>query len=325
MRIAAFASDIPEHRLDAMEIIQSAGGKRSEARVFCKLFGIESVAALGAEQSLTDCFLALTDRVAGQLDAEVAIDTLIYVHALPIQPGGEESITVQLCRRHAALHQVQRRYEINQHNCGGGFWGLMLAYRLLQQGIAKRVLLVLGDSLSGFDPIERYIPGCTLLGDGFAALVVDNHHTGVQLDRPYLHHRPEFYPGLFGDVDKNRGFYEAHYAMIDTALSAIGFSVQTHGALLPHNINRLTWMNYERINPALKEKIDLGLLPDVGHCCASDPFLMLDSWLQQPDRQRQPITLLSIGAGAFIGACNVYFPPQSTVSWEEGGRHDVAL
>lgn len=309
MRLTRMADDIPTARVDAVDIIQAAGGSRSEARVFSKLFGIEHVAALPRTDSLLNTFLSLLDRLDVSAD-ETPIDTLIYVHALPIQPIEGEGLTTALIRRHPALTQVKHCYEIDQHNCGGGFWGLKMLQSLFRAGLSQRALLVLGDSLSTFALGERYIPGCTILGDGFVVMLLDNQDDGIQLTPPFIEHRAEFWPGLFVESQQKSAFYAEHNAMMDHALKEIEFSFQTHDTLLPHNINRLTWLNFTRLHPEFEARIDTRLLPEVGHCCAADPFLLLSRRLENSQPLSKRCGLLSIGAGAFIGACSVLPDPQ---------------
>ncbi|OSM95653.1 MULTISPECIES: hypothetical protein [Lonsdalea] len=309
MRLTRMVDDIPSERVDAVDVIQAAGGSRSEARVFSKLFGIEHVAALPRAASLLETFLSQLDRLEVHAE-ETPVDTLIYVHALPIQPAEGEGLTTELIRRHPALKQVKRRYEIDQHNCGGGFWGLKMIQSLFRAGLSQRAVLVLGDSLSMFALGERYIPGCTILGDGFIAMLLDNQDDGIQLTPPFVKHRAEFWPGLFIESQQKSAFYAEHNAMTALALKEIHFSLQSHTVLLPHNINRLAWLNFTRLNPELEQRIDTRLLPDVGHCCAADPFLLLSRRLQNAQPFSKRCGLLSIGAGAFIGACSVIPDPQ---------------
>lgn len=312
MRLTGIVSEIPAERIDALEVIQAAGGSRSEARVFSKLFGIEQIAVLPHPQHLLPAFMRLLDALALRPD-DMPIDTLVYVHALPVQPTADVGIAAALAARHPALGAVSRRYEISQHNCGGGFWGLQAIHRLFTARLAQRALLIVGDSLSAFPPGERYIPGCTILGDAFVAMLLDNRDDGMQLTSPWLEHRAEFWPGLFSESPQKNSFYQAHNEMIANALAGSGFSLASHTQLLPHNINRLTWLNYTRLYPEFTGRIDLGLLPDAGHCCAADPFLLLSRRLADARPLSAPLGLLSVGAGAFAGACSL-LPDRQTVA-----------
>jgi 3-oxoacyl-[acyl-carrier-protein] synthase-3 len=310
MRIAAMSSFIPDLRIDTQSIVQAAGGRAIDARVFHKLFGLESVSALPADMSIQQAFIKLVSEMTFPSD-EHAIDTLIYVHAFPIQHADGVDFSWQLCRSHPALSQVERCYEVDQHNCGSAFWGLSLAQSLLTAGIAKRVMILIGDSFAGFPLEQRYIPGCTIMGDAFVGMVIDEMSGGCQIENLYLQHRPEFHGGLFGDVQQNRDFFEAHNGMVMKALQSLGFESDNDcPVVLPHNINTLSWLNFSRSFPKTGACLNLGLLPQIGHCCATDPFLLLQEYYDRQEPPREEIALLSIGSGAYIGACHVHFSGQ---------------
>ncbi|QMV14993.1 beta-ketoacyl-[acyl-carrier-protein] synthase family protein [Vibrio spartinae] len=315
MRIAAMSSFIPDLRIDAGEIVQAAGGRAVDARVFRQLFGIDCVAALPEDMSLRQAFLRLLSESTLLAD-EPAIDTLVYVHAFPVQHADGIDFPGELCRSHPALSQVERCYEVNQHNCGSAFWGLSLAKSLLDCGVATRVMLLIGDSFSQFPLGQRYIPGCTMMGDAFVALVVDDLPGGCQIEQLYLKHHPEFHGGLFGDEQQNREFFAAHHHMVIDALQALAFDTHRRQVILPHNINKLSWMNFARTIPETGACLDLALLPEIGHCCATDPFLLLQRYfdnqaLPGEEAEAEDIALLSIGSGAYVGACHVHLS-QST-------------
>ncbi|MDW6001382.1 beta-ketoacyl-[acyl-carrier-protein] synthase family protein [Vibrio mangrovi] len=319
MRIAAMSSFIPDLRIDAGEVVQAAGGRAIDARVFRQLFGMDSVAALPADMSIRQAFLRLLSDMAFSVEPqpvdEPAIDTLVYVHAFPVQHADGIDFPRELCRSHPVLSQVERCYEVNQHNCGSGFWGLSLAKSLLDCGVAKRVMLLIGDSFSQFPLGQRYIPGCTMMGDAFVALVVDNLPGGCQIERLHLQHHPEFHGGLFGHEQQNRDFFAAHHHMVMDALQAVAFDTHSRQVILPHNINKLSWMNFARSFPETGACLNLDLLPEIGHCCATDPFLLLQRYfdsqaLPGEETEAEDIALLSIGSGAYVGACHVHFSDQ---------------
>ena len=84
MRLAALARYVPEQRIEAKEIILSAGGRRTDGKVFAKIFGIERVAASDAAESLGQRFDPAFRRLARGAEIEPA-DALINVHGLAIQ------------------------------------------------------------------------------------------------------------------------------------------------------------------------------------------------------------------------------------------------
>jgi 3-oxoacyl-[acyl-carrier-protein] synthase-3 len=307
MRLTALACHVPERRIDAEAIITSAGGRRADARVFTKLFGIERVAASAAGEPLAERFAPVLHSLA-RFSPTTRIDTLIYVHGLPTPyPPGRSPLT-ELCRSHQRLlGSVRLVYELDQHNCAGLFWALEMARQLLRADLAHCVAILAGDCLGDFPISRRYVPGCTLIGDAFAALLLDAGPDGIQIGTIALRHRPEFAFGLDGSESEIRGFNQAHDEMVTDALAAVGFCWCGDEILLPHNVNKLIWLPFCRRHQLDPHRLQLQLLRDIGHCYTTDPLLLLDHLIADRTAAVDVVTLLSVGLGAYTGACRVHF------------------
>lgn len=308
MRLAALACHIPERRIEAEAIITAAGGRRADARVFSKLFGIERVAASEAGEPPAERFDPALRRLARRYQGK-PIDTLIYVHGLPTQYAPDWSPVMELCRSHdRLLGSVRLFYEVDQHNCAGLFWALQMARQLLDASVAYCIAIVAGDCLADFSLPRRYVPGCTVIGDAFAAVVLDAGQDGVQIGEIALSHRPEFAFGLYGSEAELRCFNQAHDRMVKDALDTIGFPWESNEKLLPHNVNKLIWLPFCRRQRIGLDRVQLKLIPDIGHCYTTDPLLLLDNLMTGAHLEGEALTLLSVGLGAYTGACRVHFP-----------------
>jgi 3-oxoacyl-[acyl-carrier-protein] synthase-3 len=328
MRLVALTGHSPDRRIEAEAIITAAGGRRADARVFSKLFGIERVAASESGEPPTERFGPALERLARCYQGK-AIDTLFYVHGLPTQyaPGG--SPVMDLCRSHVRLlGTVRFFYEVDQHNCAGLFWALQMARQLLKAGLTDCVAIVAGDCLADFSLSRRYVPGCTLICDAFAAVVVDAGQGGVQIGDIALSHRPEFAFGLYGSEAEMRCFNQAHDQMVKDALNMVGFPWNSKEKLLPHNVNKLIWLPFCRRQGIDLDRVQLQLIPEIGHCYTTDPLLLLDELLNGANLDADAVTLLSVGLGAYTGACRLHFPrPASScerigdTKEDKNGRH----
>jgi 3-oxoacyl-[acyl-carrier-protein] synthase-3 len=307
MRLAALACHVPERRIDAEAIITSAGGRRADARVFTNVFGIERVAASEPGESLAERFAPVLRRLAPAVGG-ASIDTLIYVHGLPAQYDRSYSPLDALCEHHRQLFAAVRlSYEVDQQNCAGLFWALRQASQLLAAHVSRCVAVVAGDCLSDCHLSHRYVPGCTLIGDAYAALVLDDGQNGMRIDDIVLRHRSEFASGLYGTDAEIRSFNQAHDEMVTEALDAVGFPWNGRERLLPHNVNKLIWLQFCRRCRLGLDRLQLDLLRDVGHCYTTDPVLLLQRVLATGAVGHHAVTLLSTGLGAYTGACRVQF------------------
>jgi 3-oxoacyl-[acyl-carrier-protein] synthase-3 len=304
MRLAAIAAHIPAGRIDADDIVRAAGRPLSEARVFKHLFGIEQVSASSAPRPLAAEFEPILDRL---LDDHTGPrpDAMIYVHGLPLQyPRGHSPLTV--LGSHPMLAGVKFKYEVDQHNCSGMFWALEMARHLLHGGIAHSVLIIAGDSHANVPLADRYVPGCTLMGEAYCGLVVDQECGGWRFEPMVLHMKPEFHFGRAGTAQQMSAFFSGHSKMVKSALDESGFDWLGAAPLLPHNVNRLAWQQLCREHGLDYGRVDLSLLPDVGHCYTSDPFLLLCELLGSPEVEADAATLISVGMGGFVGACTIH-------------------
>ncbi|MEP3300175.1 MAG: hypothetical protein ABJO27_27445 [Pseudoruegeria sp.] len=305
MRLAGLATHIPTERIAAETIVEAAGGTRAEAQVFCRLFDMTHVSAVPEGETLTQQLSGVIDDLS--CDPSVsAPDALIHVHGQPFQgPNGIASPIQPLRRIHPFLANVQRFYEVDQHNCSGVFWALDLARTLLGTGLATSVLILGGDSHIGLPLRDRYVPGCTLMGDAFCGIVVDLDQTGPQFGEIALHTHPQFARGRAGTTAEMGAFFAAHGDMVADALKDVNFDWSGEGVLLPHNVNRMAWSSFARSHEVAASRIRLDLLPDVGHCYVCDPFLLLASERKHDPHLRGAPTLLSVGMGGYVGAVDM--------------------
>ncbi|MBT9386237.1 hypothetical protein KM176_20370 [Pseudooceanicola sp. CBS1P-1] len=304
MRLSALASHVPAGRLSCEEIIADAGGSRAEARVFRRLFGIDQVAALTETESLDAGFLQVLDLLEARAPG-LRPEVLILSHGQPLLFAPGSAPARRLAALHPLLSGVRRCHEVDQHNCSGLFWALDLAQVILKAGLAGSVLLLGGDGHPGLRPGARYVPGCTLMGDAFCGMIVTRDGDGPQISPPVLRTHPEFSAGRAGSSREMGVFFAAHGGIVAGALAAAGFDPDGPGRLLPHNVNRLAWQGYcsdHGLDPA---RVDLGLLPDIGHCYVCDPFLLLDRLPVAARSAPAPLTLLSVGMGGYVGACRL--------------------
>ncbi|MFP1753360.1 3-oxoacyl-ACP synthase [Lonsdalea quercina] len=310
LHINTLATWVPSARLSAEDIIIQTGYSPREAHTFCQLYGFRRIAALEASVSLYGVFYQLISQLMQQSSGpDVPIDALIYVHGMPKPHGEQPAWLARLKQSHPFVSDTARCYELDQQHCATLFWALARAHRLLEDKQAKRVAIIAGDTLSPLGASRRYVPGYTLMGDAFAALLLEREGAGLRLGKPFLGQRLSFDDGLNSGREAKTAFYQAHDDMVREALAGAQAGDPDSLSLLPHNINRLSWRRFVRRYPLPREAVSLGLLPDIGHCCAVDPLLLLPAAMPAI-RNGQPHVMLSIGLGAAYGSCSVYFRAQ---------------
>lgn len=301
MRLSALVVDVPETRVPVTECVAASGAPAMEGRAFERLFGMERVAVDVCDGPHP--LERLVDRLAERHDGPRP-DALLHVHGNPVQHAPGASPAAALLGRHPFLAAVTQAAEMDQQNCSTLFWALAAAGGLLACGAARAVAILAGDSCAPFPMGERYAPGCTALGDAYAALVVDGRPGGTRIGEVTLRARSEFHCGRFGTPEEVAAFNVAHTGLVLEILETLGPGATPDEPLLVHNVNRLCWTQFCRdtgIDPA---RVRLGLLPGIGHCWTLDSTILLHDMLAAPDRP-ESAAMLSVGQGGYLGGCRV--------------------
>ncbi|KNH29539.1 3-oxoacyl-ACP synthase [Pseudomonas syringae] len=303
MNIASLATYIPSARVSLDEVVAHRGGSPSEARTFGQLFGMREASTLANEESAEGCFHALLEQLGDSLDEGEKIDAVILIQGLP-SPSLRQSVNLPSLRQRSNFIAADAPLlTLNQQNCATLFWGLRLAERLLASSKHRCVALLAGDTLADFDLAERYIPGCTMIADGFVAALLKPGGGQRRVSGIQCFYHPGFWQGLDGTREDTKRFYQSHNHLVEHALSSYPEDVRKRAWLLPHNINRLSWQTWLRHPENRDRLVATDLLSQCGHCYAADPLLLLDRYA--PQDTGRPALLLSVGLGGWVGCAAI--------------------
>jgi 3-oxoacyl-[acyl-carrier-protein] synthase-3 len=303
MNVVSLKTFVPETHISLESVVEARGGPPSEAKTFRQLFGLTGVFSLAGEESAQTCFQDLIRQACLSLNDDIHIDAIILVQGLPAR-SPRQDVNLDAIRASSRFISDQAvLFTINQHNCATLFWGLKLADRLLHSGDVKRVALLAGDTLADFALAERYVPGCTLIGDAFACLILEAGPGACQISDIHCYHRPEFWPGLDGSQEDTKRFYRAHDELISLVLDHYPTGLREQAWLLPHNINKLAWQTWRRYPMNARQRVATDLTGLTGHCYTTDPLLLLETYA--PAITGRPAIMLSIGLGGWVGSARI--------------------
>lgn len=302
MRLDRLFARVPEGRIATKAVIAQAGGGADEIATFVKLFGMEAAATADPGRSVRDHLVEVLDGL-GPLDPDDRPDALFHVHAQPIPARDRLPGLDALRRAHPSLSAVRFAFEMDQYNCAGVFWALAAARRMLSQRLIGRALIFAGDNLSQWPARLRYVPGCTLLGDAFAALLVSGEEGGLRIGAVAARQDTCFPSGVDADAEELRAFNAAHLGLVEAALAEVAHVPGSR--LLPHQINGLCWRLFCRRNRIEEATVSTALVREIGHCCTTDALVLLADELARAPAPADR-TLLSVGMGGFVGACTVH-------------------
>lgn len=300
MRIEAIETLIPEARLDVEDILKAAKASSEEIHAFTSLFRMHTVAAAALSISTMGYFELLMERISPSPSLP-GPKALFHAHSLPMHPGKTLTNAGELSKKFGSLAGLQDVFEVDQFNCASLFYAMAAADRMLSTGLIGEAVVFGGDCLSDWTLKDRYIPGSTVLGDGYVLLRLSAREGGLQIGPISTRLHAGFASGLDGSADEMARFNRAHMDIINAALADADHNSR-QGEIFPHNINGLCWRLYSRTSRQPAETIHDNLVGEIGHCCNADPFLSLD----QVARKR-PVhgTVISVGMAGFTGSAHV--------------------
>jgi 3-oxoacyl-[acyl-carrier-protein] synthase III len=230
----------------------------------CRSDESETEMMLGAVAKL-DGFAGLEGRVRYVLRPK----TMPSASPYPFDPMAE--VREKLGLGHATV------FTVTDHACASGLLAVDLAGTLLaQDGDPDALALILAGE-KAFTQAARIIPDVAVMGEGTTAVLVGPDD---QRDR-VLGYATTTLGGPGGEVittaEQNEVFRQIYPdALADVtraALTAAGRGVDDLALVLPHNVNKVSWIRAAEAMGVPRKKIFLGNVPRTGHCFCADPFL----------------------------------------------------
>lgn len=255
-------------------------------------------------------------NLAQQMRAAVArLETL---------PGREKDVryvvhapTIQLCAPHPInlLGDVCRAgglsqalpFSLTQHACASALLAIDTCGKLLAaDGDPDAMALVLTGEKT-FTRVAQLVPNSAIMGEGVAAALV---RAGGERDRMLAFATRtlgEYYeaPDLSPELEASfQGVYTPTLVeVIQTALARAGLGAQDVALVLPHNVNRMSWLRVLFQAGIAKDRLFLDNQAELGHCFGADPFISLQTAAR--DGRLRPgdhYVMTAAGLGATLAA-----------------------
>ncbi|WP_406641769.1 3-oxoacyl-[acyl-carrier-protein] synthase III C-terminal domain-containing protein [Amycolatopsis sp. WGS_07] len=230
----------------------------------CRSAESETEMLLGAVAKL-DGFAGVEERVRYVLRPK----TVPAASPYPFDPMAE--VRQRLGLRNALV------FTVTDHACASGLLALDLAGALLEQDGDPDALALILAGEKAFTPAAQLIPDVAVMGEGTAAVLVA---PGGQRDR-LLGYATTTLGGPGGEVitndEQNKVFRQIYPDALGdvtrAALEAAGCAASDLALVLPHNVNKVSWIRAADAMGVPRKRIFLGNVPRTGHCFCADPFL----------------------------------------------------
>jgi 3-oxoacyl-[acyl-carrier-protein] synthase III len=207
----------------------------------------------------------------------IAARTLHAVVPEPVNVLGE------ICRGLGLAHATA--FAVTQHACASGLLAVDLAGRLLTADGDPGTLAIVLAGEKAFTPTAQFIPATTVMGEGTAAALVCLGGTADRMLSYATCTRGEYSNGLFLPPELAARFQQDYPEVlgqvIRAAVNHAGLDLSDIDLLLPHNVNRVSWVRLCQQLGFPLDRVFLDNIPVTGHCFCADPFINLQSAVER--------------------------------------------
>jgi 3-oxoacyl-[acyl-carrier-protein] synthase-3 len=272
--LEAVAAYLPAQRVTIADLGEELGLSAAEIRVYRRFYGLAEICREPGG-TVADLMLA----AAGELDAlrgrerhvryVVQARTMPVVVPHPVNPVHQ--VRAALGLEHATA------FALTHHACASGLLAVDLCGKLLAaDGVPDALALVLTGEKT-FTLAAQTVPGTAINGEGAAAVLV---RAGGDRDRMLSYAsrtHGRFYECLSLTEARFAEFQQVYTpALAEVMLAAVeraGLTLDDVALVLPHNVNRVSWVRLARHLGLPLERVFLDNVPVTGHCFCADPFI----------------------------------------------------
>ncbi|MGQ0838588.1 3-oxoacyl-[acyl-carrier-protein] synthase III C-terminal domain-containing protein [Actinokineospora sp.] len=297
-RIGAF---VPPTRASVSDLRGELGLTESKVRLFARFLGLEKI-AVAPDLDLVQMLVPAARAALGGTDpatVRAMVHTQTVHHALP----GKRA----LGQVAAALGLVDATaFAVSHQNCVASIYAVRLArYLLAGEPRGSRVLVTAGEKIAS--PALRLIPDTSIMGEAAAAYLVNAGAGGDEVLATGIRTLGRFYRGSDCSADElqeyRRCYVDTLATVLTDALSRAGVGLGEFAAIMPHNVNRVSWQQVADCLGISLAKVYLDTLPALGHCFGADPFINLaDARATGRVGPGDIVVLVSAGLGATFAA-----------------------
>jgi 3-oxoacyl-[acyl-carrier-protein] synthase-3 len=311
---------LPATSVPVSAVCDRLGLPPSRGRLFERHYGLDHV-RLDPDATGTDLLLSAVAKLDALRGREHLVRYVLHARTLTFVAPYSSRPVQDVCHV-LGLHQAYA-FAVTQHACASGLLAVDLAGRLLAAGRAgigwshdggsrgkdggPQALALVLTGEKAFTPIAQVIPDTTVMGEGAAACLVglDGHRDRVLAFATCT--KGEYRAGLAMPEEMAVRFQQEYVStlaeIVESAVAQAGLALADVALILPHNVNRISWVRLCRRLGYPIERVFLENVPVTGHCFCADPFLNLhaaaERGLLEPG---QVYVMTAVGLGATFSA-----------------------
>jgi 3-oxoacyl-[acyl-carrier-protein] synthase III len=272
--IEAVSAYLPPVAVPIEDIGAGLGLDPAQLRMFRRFYGLSEV-RYDPGGTATDLMLAAAGKLTALRGQESRVSYLLQARTLqtvtPYPANPLHEVREALGLAHATA------FAVTHHACASGLLAVDLAGKLLAaDGDPDALALVLVGE-KAFTPVARTIPNTTFMGECSAAVLVRPGGPHDRLLGYASRTYGQFYAGLRMGPERAAEFelmyLDALAEVIGAAVATAGIGLSELDLVLPHNVNRLSWVRLCKQIGYPLERVLLDNVPVTGHCFCADSFI----------------------------------------------------
>ncbi|MBO1910134.1 hypothetical protein J4G37_35785, partial [Microvirga sp. 3-52] len=272
--ISLIESYLPSKQESISDLSENLGLTTFQTKLLTRIHGLEKI-RYDPEETLFNLLKEPIIKILPKVDSS-KIKYILYAHTIQNVTPHTINIVEQIKEEFNLKHAIS--FSVTQHNCASALTAIEIASHLLKKG-GDNVLLITGEK--AFTPSAQVIPNTSIMGEGSSASILTRNSEKnklLSMERTIL---GKYYSGIYQDSELLKEFEKTYVKTlcntISRALKTAKVRLEDLKIIIPHNVNKTSWLrvaDYLQIN---KNKIYLNNISEFGHCFSSDPFINYSS------------------------------------------------
>ena len=249
-------------------------GLAGDADLYERFYGFARI-RVEPDRSLADQMCAAAGKLTELRGREGDVRYLVHAPTIQLTAPYPDSPLRAVRRSLGLTHAMQ--FSLNQHACASGLLAIDVCGKLLAADHDPDALALILVGEKTFTRVAQVIAHSAVMGEGMAAVLVRAGGVRDRLLGYATRTWGEFHQGPNLPPEMEAKFQGAYAAtLVEVILAAVaqaGMSVADVALVLPHNVNRMSWLRILRQLGLPKTRLLLDNQAEFGHCFGADPFI----------------------------------------------------
>lgn len=303
--LEAVSTYVPAHATSVEPYLERLGVDQEKRGLYGLFFGFQETRT-EPDSSITD----LMRSALGKLDLSGRAERVRYlVQASTILSSSYPTSPLHEVRAEFGLHNATT-FSVSQHACASGLLAVDVCGKLLAGDVARGGdpdalgLVLVGEKT--FTEVAQ-VADAAVMGEGMAAVLVSHNGNSDRLISYATRGYGEFCRAPWLDAEQGARFDQVYPAalreIITLALEKAGITASDLSLVLPHHVNRMSWLRAAKTLGIPKDRVLLQNLPHYGHSFGADSFINYQTAVELGRLEQGDFYLMTaVGLGATFGA-----------------------